>query len=200
LTSVLRVGLTGGIGSGKSTVAALFEQRGAAVVDADELAHELTVAGGAAIDAIRAAFGPAAIRSDGAMDRDWMRRLAFAESDARQRLERILHPRIRALLDARLAAAPAQVAIAVIPLLVESGDARGRFDRVLVVDCPEETQIARVIARSGLARDDVLAIMRRQASRQQRLAAADDVIFNDGAPDELQAHVARLDAAYRALA
>ena len=199
MTSVLRVGLTGGIGSGKSTVAALFEQRGAAVVDADELAHELTVAGGAAIDAIRAAFGPAAIRSDGAMDRDWMRRLAFAESDARQRLERILHPRIRALLDARLAAAPAQVAIAVIPLLVESGDARGRFDRVLVVDCPEETQIARVIARSGLARDDVLAIMRRQASRQQRLAAADDVIFNDGAPDELHAHVARLDAAYRAL-
>jgi len=191
LTSVLRVGLTGGIGSGKSTVAALFEQRGAAVVDADELAHELTVAGGAAIDAIRGAFGPAAIRSDGAMDRDWMRRLAFAESDARQRLERILHPRIRALLDARLAAAPAQVAIAVIPLLVESGDARGRFDRVLVVDCSEETQIAR---------DDVLAIMRRQASRQQRLAAADDVIFNDGAPDELHAHVARLDAAYRALA
>jgi len=196
---VLRVGLTGGIGSGKSTVAGLFEQRGAAVVDADELAHELTVAGGAAIDAIRAAFGPAAIRSDGAMDRDWMRRLAFTESDARQRLEQILHPRIRALLDARLAAAPAQVAIAVIPLLVESGDARGRFDRVLVVDCPEETQIARVMARSGLARDDVLAIMRRQASRQQRLAAADDVIFNDGAPAELDAHVARLDAAYRAL-
>jgi len=199
LTSVLRVGLTGGIGSGKSTVAGLFEQRGAVVVDADELAHELTVAGGAAIDAIRAAFGPAAIRSDGAMDRDWMRRLAFTESDARQRLEQILHPRIRALLDARLAAAPAQVAIAVIPLLVESGDARGRFDRVLVVDCPEETQIARVMARSGLARDDVLAIMRRQASRQQRLAAADDVIFNDGAPAELDAHVARLDAAYRAL-
>ena len=199
MTSVLRVGLTGGIGSGKSTVAGLFEQRGAVVVDADELAHELTVAGGAAIDAIRAAFGPAAIRSDGAMDRDWMRRLAFTESDARQRLERILHPRIRALLDARLAAAPAQVAIAVIPLLVESGDARGRFDRVLVVDCPEETQIARVMARSGLARDDVLAIMRRQASRQQRLAAADDVIFNDGAPAELDAHVARLDAAYRAL-
>ena len=199
MTSVLRVGLTGGIGSGKSTVAGLFEQRGAAVVDADELAHELTVAGGAAIDAIRAAFGPAAIRSDGAMDRDWMRRLAFTESDARQRLEQILHPRIRALLDARLAAAPAQVAIAVIPLLVESGDARGRFDRVLVVDCPEETQIARVMARSGLARDDVLAIMRRQASRQQRLAAADDVIFNDGAPAELDAHVARLDAAYRAL-
>ena len=196
---MLRVGLTGGIGSGKSTVAGLFEQRGAAVVDADELAHELTVAGGAAIDAIRAAFGPAAIRSDGAMDRDWMRRLAFTESDARQRLEQILHPRIRALLDARLAAAPAQVAIAVIPLLVESGDARGRFDRVLVVDCPEETQIARVMARSGLARDDVLAIMRRQASRQQRLAAADDVIFNDGAPAELDAHVARLDAAYRAL-
>ena len=199
MTSVLRVGLTGGIGSGKSTVAGLFEQRGAAVVDADELAHELTVAGGAAIDAIRAAFGPAAIRSDGAMDRDWMRRLAFTESDARQRLEQILHPRIRALLDARLAAAPAPVAIAVIPLLVESGDARGRFDRVLVVDCPEETQIARVMARSGLARDDVLAIMRRQASRQQRLAAADDVIFNDGAPAELDAHVARLDAAYRAL-
>jgi dephospho-CoA kinase len=197
---VLRVGLTGGIGSGKSTVAALFEQRGAAIVDADALAHELTASGGAAIDAIRAAFGAAAIRADGAMDRTWMRQLAFTEPDARHRLERILHPRIRALLDARLAAAHSQVALSVIPLLVESGDWRGRFDRVLVVDCPEQTQIARVMTRSGLARDDVLAIMRRQASRQQRLAAADDVIYNDGAPDELDAHVARLDAAYRALA
>ena len=197
---MLRVGLTGGIGSGKSTVAALFEERGAAIVDADALAHELTASGGAAIDAIRAAFGAAAIRADGAMDRSWMRQLAFTEPDVRRRLERILHPRIRALLDARLAAAHSQVALAVIPLLVESGDWRGRFDRVLVVDCPEQTQIARVMARSGLARDEVVAIMRRQASRQQRLAAADDVIFNDGAPDELDAHVARLDAAYRALA
>jgi dephospho-CoA kinase len=196
---VLRVGLTGGIGSGKSTVAALFEERGAAIADADALAHELTAPGGAAIDAIRAAFGAAAIRADGAMDRTWMRQLAFTEPDARRRLERILHPRIRALLEARLAAAHARIALAVIPLLVESGDWRGRFDRILVVDCTEETQIARVMARSGLARDQIVAIMRGQASRQQRLAAADDVIFNDGAPDELDAHVARLDAAYRAL-
>jgi dephospho-CoA kinase len=197
---MLRVGLTGGIGSGKSTVAALFEARGATVVDADALAHELTAPGGAAIGAIRAAFGASAIRPDGALDRDWMRRLAFADSDARRRLEGILHPRIRALLEVRLAAAHAPIAIAVIPLLVESGDARGRFDRVLVVDCAEETQIARVMARSGLARDDVLAIMARQASRAQRLAVADDVIFNEGAPHELDAHVAQLDEAYRALA
>ena len=197
---MLRVGLTGCIGSGKSTVAALFEDRGAAVVDADALAHDLTAAGGAAIDAIRDTFGTEAIRPDGALDRVWMRQLAFRDPEARRRLERILHPRIRALLDAHMAAAHAPIAIAVIPLLVESGDWRGRFDRVLVVDCPAATQIARVMARSALARDEVEAIMRRQASRQQRLAAADDVIFNDGAPEELGAHVARLETAYRALA
>jgi len=196
---VLRVGLTGGIGSGKSTVAALFEDRGAAVADADALAHDLTAAGGAAIDAIHAAFGTEAIRPDGAMDRAWMRRLAFTDPDAKRRLERILHPRIRALLDAHMAAAHAPIAIAVIPLLVESGDWHGRFDRVLVVDCPAATQIARVMARSALARDEVESIMQRQATRQQRLAAADDVIFNDGSPDELDAHVARLESAYRAL-
>lgn len=197
---MLRVGLTGGIGSGKSTVAALFEERGATVVDADALAHDLSGPGGAAINAIRDTFGPDAIRADGAMDRAWMRQLAFTDPDAKRRLERILHPRIRALLDAHMAAAHAPIAIAVIPLLVESGDWRGRFDRVLVVDCPEATQIARVMARSALARDEVETIMRRQASRQQRLAAADDVIFNDGAPEELDAHVARLESAYRALA
>ena len=197
---MLRVGLTGGIGSGKSTVATLFEDRGAAVVDADALAHDLTAAGGTAIDAIRDMFGAEAIRPDGALDRAWMRQLAFSDPDARRRLERILHPRIRALLEAHMAAAHAPIAIAVIPLLVESGDWRGRFDRVLVVDCPAATQIARVMARSTLARDEVEAIMRRQASRQQRLAAAADVIFNDGAPEELDAHVARLETAYRALA
>lgn len=200
MNSVLRVGLTGGIGSGKSTVAALFEDRGATVVDADALAHDLTAPGGAAIDALREAFGAPAIRPDGAMDRTWMRQLAFTDPKAKRRLERILHPRIRALLEARMAAAHGKLAIAVIPLLVESGDWRGRFDRILVVDCPASTQIERVMARSGLGRDEVEAIMRRQASREQRLAAADDVVYNGGTPDELAAHVARLDAAYHALA
>ena len=129
-----------------------------------------------------------------------MRQLAFTDPEAKRRLERILHPRIRALLEARMAAAHGKLAIAVIPLLVESGDWRGRFDRVLVVDCPASTQIERVMARSGLARGEVEAIMRRQASRELRLAAADDVVYNGGTPDELAAHVARLDAAYHALA
>ena len=148
----------------------------------------------------RKRLGSSVLVADGAMDRDWMRKRAFTDAGARQRLEGILHPRIRAVLDAQVAAAHAPVVMLVIPLLVESGDRSGRFDRVLVVDCPEETQIARVMARSRLARDEVLAIMQRQASRAQRLASADDVIFNDRSTAELEPQVARLHAAYRTLA
>jgi dephospho-CoA kinase len=125
-----------------------------------------------------------------------MRQVVFSQPEAKQRLEAILHPRIRALLAARAAAAPEPVVIVVVPLLIESGDWQGRFDRLLVVDCPEQTQVERVMARSGLQRDDVLAIMARQASRAQRLAAADDVIFNDGAAQDLAAQVERLYRSY----
>jgi dephospho-CoA kinase len=193
---VFRVGLSGGIGSGKSTVADLFAAHGAAIIDADLIAHELTAPGGAAIAAVSEAFGASAIGADGALDRAWMRQLVFSHPEAKQRLEAILHPRIRARLEAKVAAAPEPVVIVVVPLLVESGEWQGRFDRVLVVDCPEQTQVERVMARSGLARSEVLAIIARQVTRTQRLAAADDVIFNDGAPEALGAQVERLYCSY----
>lgn len=196
----LTVGLTGGIGSGKSTVAKRFADRGVAVVDADALAHELTGAGGAAIPLIRAEFGPEAIDAAGALDRARMRAIAFADADARRRLEAILHPMIRAESERRAAAAPGPYVILMIPLLVESGEARARVDRVLVVDCPEEVQIARVMARSSLSREDVTAIMRSQVSRAERLAYADDVIDNSGALETIEPQVEALHRRYCALA
>jgi dephospho-CoA kinase len=192
--------LTGGIGSGKSSVGRAFESLGVAVLDADALAHELTAPGGAAIDAIRAAFGPEAIDARGALDRDRMRRLVFADPVARERLERILHPMIRAETERRAGTATSRYVILMIPLLVESGDPRRRCDRVLVVDCPEAEQIRRVIARSGLTRAEVEAIMASQATRAARLAAADDVIDNSGPPAAIEPQVARLHERYLALA
>ncbi len=193
------IGLTGGIGSGKSTVADLLVERGAALVDTDRLAHELTAPGGAAIDAIRAAFGDGVIAPDGRMDRAAMRAIAFADPGARRRLESILHPMIRARtaqgVEAAAAAGAPYVVVAV-PLLVESGDWRGRYDRVLVVDCPPEVQVERVMRRNALPREQVEAILAAQASRAQRLAAADDVVDNGGPPDALPAQVERLHAAY----
>lgn len=174
------VGLTGGIGSGKSTVARAFEALGVEVVDADALAHRLTAPGGAAIPAIRAAFGPEVIDARGALDRARMRRVVFADPAARKRLEAILHPMIRAETDRLAQGAASAYVILMIPLLVESGEPRSRCDRVLVVDCPEAEQIRRVIARSGLAQAEVEAIMASQASRAQRLATADDVVDNAG--------------------
>ena len=157
------VGLTGGIGSGKSTVADLFAAQGVAVVDADAIARELTAPGGAALPALQAEFaelGAAVIGPDGALDRASMRALAFANPAHKARLEAILHPLIRAECDARCAAAgDAPYVLLVVPLLVESGAYADRIDRLLLVDCPEEQQILRVMARSGLARDEVLRIM-----------------------------------------
>src|SRR5690606_21970259 len=176
---IFRIGLTGGIGSGKSTVADRFVALGAALVDTDVIAHRLTAPGGAAIDAIRERFGNPMISADGRLDRAAMRAHVFSHPQARQSLESILHPMIRSVADEELAAAAcsgADYALVAIPLLVESGRARHRVERVLVIDCPEEVQVARVMKRSGLARAEVEAIMRAQASRQQRLAAADDVI------------------------
>jgi dephospho-CoA kinase len=175
------VGLTGGIGSGKSTVAELFVRNGAALVDTDAIAHELTAAGGAAIPALLAKFGPRVIDGSGALDRAAMRQSVFADPDARAQLEAILHPLIRQLAAERCQAAAAPYVILAVPLLVESGEYhRQRCQRIAVVDCPESRQIERVMARNGLSVDQVRAIMAAQATRQQRLAVADDVVVNDG--------------------
>lgn len=194
------VGLTGGIGSGKSAVAALFAGLGVSVVDTDEIAHELTRSGGEAIAPIRAAFGDQAIARDGALDRAAMRKLAFGDARERNRLEAILHPMIRAESSRRLERAAGPYAILVIPLLVESGVDRSRTPRVLVVDCPEASQLERVMRRSGLPEAEVRAILATQATRAQRLAAADDVIDNAGVPQALEGQVARLHEKYLTLA
>jgi dephospho-CoA kinase len=190
------VGLTGGIGSGKSTVADLFASRGVTLVDADVISHELTGPGGGAMSAIEEAFGASVVASDGRLDRAAMRQLAFSDPASRARLQAILHPMIRQASEARIAAATGPYVLSVVPLLVESGNWRQRVDRVLVVDCTEEVQVARVLKRSGLSREEVLAIMASQASRAQRLAAADDVIDNSGQAGALDEQVAVLHQRY----
>ena len=190
------VGLTGGIGSGKSTVADLFVEQGAALVDTDAIAHELTGPGGAAMPLLVEAFGAQVARPDGAMDRATMRRLVFADPAAKLRLEGLLHPLIRQLSAERCRAATAPYVILAVPLLVESGTYRERCDRIVVVDCPESLQIERVIARNGMRRDEVLAIMAAQASRAQRLAVADDVVVNDAGRTKIYDRVAELHLKY----
>ena len=195
------VGLTGGIGSGKSAVAGLFGERGVTVVDTDAIAHALTTSDGAAMPAIRAEFGDGVANTDGALERAAMRALVFADPSARKRLEAILHPLIRDESERQLAANPANspYAILMVPLLVESGDYRKRVDRIVAVDCSEATQIDRVMRRNGLARSDIERILGAQATRAERLAAADDVIDNDGALADLPAQVERLHEQYLAL-
>ena len=179
----VRIGLTGGIGSGKSTVLAMLQQLGAAAIDADAISRATTAAGGAAIPLIAAKFGADFIAADGALDRAKMRERAYAQPEARQELERIIHPlvgqEIARQVDGALAAG-ARCIVFDIPLLVESGRWRREVDRVLVVDCEPETQVARVTARSGLAPDEVRTIIAAQAPRALRLAAADLVICNEG--------------------
>jgi dephospho-CoA kinase len=194
------VGLTGGIGSGKSAAADEFARLGAAVVDTDRIAHELTRAGGAAIAGVRALFGDSAIAADGAMDRQAVRRRVFSDPASKQRLEALLHPMIRAESERQIAAATEPYVVHVVPLLVESADYRRRVQRVLVVDCPETLQVARVRARSGLSAEEVEAIVRSQVSRAQRLAAADDVIDNSGTIAALQNQVRKLHQTYLGLA
>lgn len=194
------VGLTGGIGSGKSTVAGLFAKLGVQVIDTDEIAHELTRPGGEAMAPIRTAFGKEAVAADGSLDRARMRRLAFSDARARKRLEAILHPLIRAESDRRVVRAASPYTILVIPLLVESGVDRSRTARVLVVDCPEAGQLERAMRRSGLPEAEVRAIIASQATREQRLAAADDVIDNSGAHEALEAQISRLHEKYLTLA
>jgi dephospho-CoA kinase len=194
------VGLTGGIGSGKSAAAEEFARLGAAVVDADAIAHELTRAGGAAIEPLRRAFGDECLDASGAMNRARMRRLVFADSEAKRRLEALLHPMIRAEAERRIAAADAPYVVHVVPLLLESDDHRERVSRVLVVDCPPGAQIARVGQRSGLSVDEVRRIIEAQMPREERLAAADDVIDNSGSLDALHKQVSALHERYLAMA
>jgi dephospho-CoA kinase len=190
------VGLTGGIGSGKSAAAEEFERLGATVVDTDAIARELTEPAGAAMPHIKALFGDAFVAPNGAMDRKAMRSRVFGDPAARQALEALLHPLIRAESERRIAVASGPYVVYVVPLLIESREPRRRADRILVVDAPEEVQVSRVASRSGLATAEVRAIMATQAARPERLAAADDVIDNGGALDALREQVRALHERY----
>lgn len=194
------IGLTGGVGSGKSTAARIFESLGAQVVDADAISHQLTGPGGAAMVAIRSTFGETFLQRDGSLDRAHMRDLAFTDPAARGRLEEILHPLIRAETARLVAASTAPYVILVVPLLLEKGAYRDRIQRVLVIDSDPEVQIKRVMQRSRLSREAVASIMAAQMDRASRLAAADDVLDNTGAEDALRRQVERLHRRYMELA
>lgn len=194
------IGLTGGIGSGKSTVANLFAVHGAAVIDTDLIAHQLTAAEGRAIEPIRRTFGAAFIAPDGAMDRIKMREAVFANPAEKKQLEAILHPLIRSETQHAAVQAEGPYLLFVVPLLVESGVWKQRVSRVLAIDCSEETQIRRVMQRSNLTEQQVRTIMAAQASRATRLAAADDIIINDGDTAALIPQVQRLHDLYVSLA
>ncbi|OYO32301.1 dephospho-CoA kinase [Janthinobacterium sp. PC23-8] len=197
-TPCFSIGLTGGIGCGKSTVASLFAARGASVVDTDEIAHSLTAPGGAAMPALLAEFGTQFADARGAMDRAKMRELVFSDGAAKARLEAILHPRIRAATLAAAASASGSYVIFAVPLLVESGGWVERVNRVLVIDCLESLQVTRVMQRNGLSEAQVKAIMATQATRAMRLAAADDVIDNNGDLAALEPQIAVLHEVYLA--
>lgn len=188
-----RIGLTGGIGSGKSTVSMLWRELGVTVVDTDAIARALTAAGGAALPAIAQAFGPTTLDAQGALDRTRMREIVFADPAAKGRLEAILHPLIGQECERQAAAAAGPGVVFDVPLLVESGRWRRLVDRVVVVDASEATQLKRVIARSGWQPEIVQAVIAQQADRRARRAAADAVLFNDGIPlEELRADVRAL--------
>jgi len=196
------IGLTGGIGSGKSLVADMLQTLGAAVIDTDVIAHDLTGPGGAAMAAIRTAFGSAVIRPDGALDRAAMREQVFSDKQARQRLQDILHPMILREVETQAAQARGPYTVFVVPLLVESGRWRAQVARICVVDCEEDTQRARVRHRSGLTLSQIARIMQSQATRATRLAVADDIIDNraDTSLTALGAQVNTLHARWRTLA
>lgn len=186
-------GLTGGIGSGKSTVAKMFEALGARIVDTDEISHKLTAANGAAIPDIRQTFGATYISEDGTLDRARMRALVFSEPEAKQRLQAILHPLILAQAkSAATAPTTAPYTLVVVPLLFESGRYHDWLSKVIVVDCPEEQQIARTLQRSALDEPTVRSIMAQQMDRTRRLQMADETILNDGSLEQLQVQVAKM--------
>ena len=203
----LRVALTGGIASGKSTVAYQFAQLGAPIIDADQVARELTTAGAPLVDEIVQRFGAVTLErlgvpllhADGTLDRSALRRLVFQDPRLRGQLEALLHPHIRATMERLGQEAGGPYQIYVVPLLAETGGAR-RYERVLVVDCSEALQLERLQARDGMDRERALAMLAAQASREARLGIANDIIHNDGAPEVLAPQIAALDDKYRALA
>lgn len=190
------IGLTGGIGSGKSTVARLFNDLGIDLVDTDKIAHQLTAPDGQAMPGLIAAFGPGIAHPDGSLNRNAMRHQVFADSAARQHLESILHPLIAATAQAQWAQATSPYVIVDVPLLLEASDWQSFFDRILVVDCDEETQVQRVMLRSALPEKEVRAILAAQASRQARLAVADDIVKNQGDLSALTPQVEELHRLY----
>ncbi len=194
------IGLTGGIGSGKSSAAEIFRELGAGVVDTDAIAHELTRPGGAALTAIGRQFGAEYIAADGGLDRSRMRRLVFSDPAAKKSLEAILHPRIQAEAMARIATSREPYVIVAVPLLLETGAYRELIARVLVVDCAEETQVARTMQRSAITAEEVRAIMAAQLPRSERLAQADDVLHNDADMATLRHQAEALHGKYLALA
>lgn len=194
-----RIGLTGGIASGKSTVADLFAELGATVIDTDIIAREVVAAGQPALDDIAAAFGAEVLQADGSLDRAALRARVFASSEDRETLESITHPRIRVETLRQADTADGLYQVIVVPLLVES-PLRESVDRILVVDCPEKTQIERLMARDADSEAQARRILDAQSSRAQRLAIADDVITNDGTLEETRQQVAALHEIYRALA
>jgi dephospho-CoA kinase len=196
---MLRVGLTGGIASGKSTVASLFAKRGAAVLDTDQIAREVVEPGKPALGALVNALGGGILDADGRLDRAVLRRRLFGDREERREIEAILHPAILDELERQSRAAPGPYQVFVIPLLVENR-LETLVDRILVVDCPEEQQVRRLMDRDGETRESALGMLAAQASREQRLAAAHDVIDNSGDTADLPARVAALDRKYRDLA
>jgi dephospho-CoA kinase len=195
MRSGYRIGLTGGIACGKTTVANLFAALGATIVDTDLLAREVVAPGSALLPQIAAHFGPAILAADGSLDRRELRSRVFADPAERRWLEELTHPAIHALTDERCNAAPGPYSIVAIPLLVETG-AAGRFDRVLVVDCEPEVQLARLIARDGTTREEAQRMLAAQAPREARLAVANEVIHNDGDMASLRDQVEKLHRQY----
>ena len=190
------IGLTGGIGSGKSKAADMFADLGAAVVDTDAISHDLTAPGGAAMPLIEQAFGAEYLREDGSLDRARMRSLVFSNLEAKRGLEAILHPLIRARVRERVGEGGAPYVMIVVPLLLETGSYRDLIERVLVVDCDESQQVARTMARSRLDEDEVRRIMAAQVPRAERLRAADDVLVNDADIKTLRSRVEALHRKY----
>ncbi|MEN6586163.1 MAG: dephospho-CoA kinase [Sulfuricella sp.] len=197
---MLIVGLTGGIGCGKSAAAEIFARLGTTVIDTDQIAHQLTVLGQPAVTAIQKQFGADYVLPDGNLDRSRLRNLIFSDAAAKKQLEALLHPLIKDEVCCRLAAVQTHYAIIAVPLLLETGSYRELVQRILVVDCDEEQQVARTMARSGLSEEEVRAIMACQVSRSERLRLADDIIDNQGGRSELQHQVEQLHRQYLQIA
>jgi dephospho-CoA kinase len=200
MSTKFRLGLTGGIGSGKTTVANFFAELGASIIDTDAIAHQLTAANGDAIPIIELVFGAAAIQADGALNRSYMRDLIFQDASKKKQLETILHPLIRLEAERQALLTQGNYLIFVVPLLFESGNWQSRVDQIAVVDCHVETQIQRVIQRNGLARAQVEAIIKSQATRSNRLAIADVVIDSEQSLIQLKKQVTTLHQVYLKIA